>query len=150
MHVGRFLVCTMPLRLRGRSAVEDMDLKPGKPLRVGVGEADFESEVLKSRLPVVVAFWAPWSHPCHILESALDEVAAACAGHAQVVKVNADDNPDLSMWYEIQSIPTCLFFVDGSVRYRVVGTVSKEAVLARLESVIADCGKAPSDGARGT
>lgn len=119
-----------------------MDVRPGKPLTVGVGEADFDSEVLNSKLPVLVAFWAPWSRPCHILESALDEVAAACAGRAKVVKVNADDNPDLSMWYEIQSIPTLLFFVEGGVRYRVVGTVSKEAVLTRLECVLADCGNA--------
>jgi thioredoxin 1 len=51
----------------------------------------------------------------------------------KIVKVNADDNPDLSLWYEVQSIPTLLYFVDGSIRAKVVGTASKEAILAKLE-----------------
>ena len=101
---------------------------------IEVGAADFQSEVLKSKQPVLVAFWAPWSHPCHILASVLDEVAAACGTKAKVVKVNADDNPDLSMWYEIQSIPTLLYFVEGTPCFKLVGTASKEAILAKLES----------------
>jgi thioredoxin 1 len=100
-----------------------------------VGEASFESEVLKSKPPVLVAFWAPWSHPCHILDAVLEEVASACAGKVKVVKVNADDNPDLSMWYEVQSIPTLLYFVAGSLRAKVIGTASKEAILAKLQAV---------------
>jgi len=102
-----------------------------------VGEGDFGSEILKSRLPVLVAFWAPWSRPCHVLDAALEEVAAACAGTVNVVKVNADDNPDLSLLYDVQSIPTLLCFVDGAPRARVVGTASREAILARLQAVLA-------------
>ena len=83
----------------------------------------------------MVAFWAPWSRPCHILDSVLDEVATACAGRVKVAKVNADDNPYLSMWYEIQSIPTLLFFMEGDVRAKIVGTASKEAILAELQVV---------------
>ncbi len=100
-----------------------------------VGAANFESEVLKSQQPVLVAFRAPWSRPCHIIDSALDEVATACAGSVKVVKVNADDHPDLSMWYEIQSIPTLLYFVGGVLQARVVGTASKEAILAKMRTV---------------
>ena len=110
-----------------------MNTNPDKVTTVEVGEANFESEILKSKQPALVAFWAPWSRPCQVLDSALDAVATACAGRVRVVKVNADDNPDLSMWYEIQSIPTLLFFVDGRLRAKVVGTVSKEAVLSRLK-----------------
>jgi thioredoxin 1 len=108
---------------------------PDKAPTFEVGETNFESEVLKSKQPVLVVFWAPWSHPCHILDSVLDEVATACARSVKVVKVNADDNPDLGMWYEIQSIPTLLYFVDGTLRARVVGTASKEAILSRLQPV---------------
>ncbi len=109
-----------------------MNAKPDQPPAVEVGEANFTLEVLKSKQPVLVAFWAPWSRPCQILGSALAEVAGACAGRVKVVKVNADDNPDLSLLYEIQSIPTLLYFVDGSLRAKVVGTASKEAILAKV------------------
>jgi len=113
-----------------------MNTSPDKAPTVHVGEASFESEVLKSELPVLAAFWAPWSRPCHVLDAVLDEVATACVGSMKIVKVNADDNPDLSLWYEIQSIPTLLVFVDGTLRSRVVGTASKEAILSRLQSVL--------------
>ncbi len=103
-----------------------------------IAERDFESEVLKAQQPVLVAFWAPWSRPCQILSSVLVEVAAACKGRARVVRVNADDNPDLSLWYEVQSIPTLLYFVNGNLRTRLVGTASKEAILAKLQGVLAD------------
>ncbi len=120
-----------------------MNTNPGQTPIVEIGEATFESEVLRSRLPVLVAFRAPWSRPCQILESVLDEVATACAGSLKVVKVNADDNPDLSMWYEIQSIPTLLGFVAGTLRVKLVGTASKEAILARLRPVWGS-GEAPA------
>jgi thioredoxin len=107
----------------------------GNGLTVGVCEANFEAEVLKSKQPALVAFLAPWSRPCHILDAVLEEVAAACAGGVKVVKVNADDNPDLSLWYEIQSIPTLLYFVDGSLRAKVVGTASKDAILSKMHTV---------------
>ena len=104
---------------------------------VEIDESNFESEVLRSKQPVLVAFQAPWSRPCRILDSTLDEVVTACAGGVKVVKVNADNNPDLSMWYEIQSIPTLLYFFGGIIRARVVGTASKEAILAKLQAFAA-------------
>ncbi len=113
-----------------------------------IGEGNFESEVLKAQQPVLVAFWAPWSHPCQILGSVLEEVATACKGRARVVRVNADDNPDLSLWYEIQSIPTLLYFVNGNLRTKLVGTASKEAILAKLQGVLAD-GTDSSNGRNG-
>ena len=100
---------------------------------VEIGGANFESEVLQSKQPVLVAFFAPWSRACQTVRPVLDEVAKACAGSVKVVKVNADNNPDLGIWYEIQSIPTLLFFVGGSLRGKVIGTVSKEAVFSQLQ-----------------
>ncbi|HOW64545.1 MAG TPA: thioredoxin domain-containing protein [Candidatus Paceibacterota bacterium] len=108
---------------------------------------NFDAEVLQATQPVVVTFRAPWSRPCHILDSALDEVAAACAGEIKMVKVNADDNPDLSLWYEIQSVPTLLLFVRGNLRVRMIGTASKEAILAKIQPALreADASLPPSD-----
>ena len=100
---------------------------------VEIDEMNFEAEVLQSKQPVLVAFFAPWSRACQTVGPVLDEVATACAGSVKVVKVNADNNPDLGLWYEIQSIPTLLFFVGGSLRGKVIGTVSKEAVFSQLQ-----------------
>ena len=105
-----------------------------KPI-IEIGEANFESEVLRWKQPVLVAFSAAWSRPCQILDAVLEEVAAACAGREKVVRINADNNPDLSLIWNIQSIPTLLYFVDGNLRGRIVGTASKEAILSKLQSV---------------
>src|SRR5512134_3942716 len=92
-----------------------------------VGQAEFAPEVLQSGKPVLVVFTAPWSRPCQVLETTLNEVVPACDGRVEVVKINADDQPDLSLWYDIQSVPTLLFFVAGRVQTKLVGTASKEA-----------------------
>jgi len=100
-----------------------------------VGEANFESQVLQSRSAVLVAFWVPWSKPCHVIDPVLMEVAQTCAGKVEVVKVNADDNPTLSLQFGVQHIPTLLYFEGGQMRGQLVGTVSKDAILAKLHSL---------------
>lgn len=97
-----------------------------------IGQADFATEVLESAKPVLAVFLAPWSRPCQVLEATLNEVVPACDGRAEVVKINADDQLDLCLWYDIQSIPTLLYFVAGRVQAKVVGAASKEAILAKL------------------
>ena len=99
---------------------------------IEIGEANFESEVLRSKQPVLVAFFAPWSRACQPVRPVLDEIATACAGTIKVVKINADDNPDLGLWYEIQSIPTLLYFVGGNLHGKIIGTVTREAILVQL------------------
>ena len=108
--------------------------KNAEPI-IEIGETNFESEVLQSKQPVLVVFLAPWSRPCQMVRPVLDEVATACARMVKVVKVNVDNNPDLGFWYEIQSIPTLLYFVGGSLHAKVVGTISKEAILSKLKLV---------------
>jgi thioredoxin 1 len=121
---------------RDRCEVEEMNINHDKAPPVEVTEGNFEVEVLRPRQPVLVVFWAPWSRPCQILDSVLKEVVTASAGSLRVVRVNADDNPDLSMWYEVQSIPTLLFFTDGTPHARMVGTASREAILAKLQMLL--------------
>lgn len=106
-----------------------------KPI-LEINELDFEREVLKSAQPVLVNFWTTWSKPCRILGPVLKEVAAGCDGKAKVVKINADHNPGLGTSYWVQSIPTLIYFINGEERARIVGTASKEAILAQLKSVI--------------
>jgi thioredoxin 1 len=97
-----------------------------------ITEATFEAEVLKSGQPVLVAFGTPWSRPCQVLDPILQELAHDWAGKAKVVSVNADDSLNLSLYYEIQSIPTLLYFVEGKPRVRIVGTATKGAIIAKL------------------
>ena len=110
---------------------ENMNTQNGALLAIAA--EDFKAQVLESKQPALVEFWAPWSRPCQIFDSVLQEVASACAGKVNVVKVNADDSLDLSLWYDIQSVPTLLCFVQGDLRLRIVGTASREAILAKLK-----------------
>ena len=97
--------------------------------------AEFESKVLNSKTPVLVAFMAPWSRPCQVFEATLDAVAAACEPSVGVFRINADDHPEISLWYDIQAIPTVLMFAAGRVRKRIVGTATPEAILHNLKSI---------------
>lgn len=101
---------------------------------IDVQEQDFLEIVLRSAQPVLVEFWAPWSRPCQVLTEVLQEIATDWVGKRKVVRVNADDCLDLSLRYEIQSIPTLLYFVEGRPCLRIVGTASKEAILAKVAS----------------
>ena len=96
----------------------------------------FREEVFESKKPVLVVFWAPWSRACQVLDSALQKVAVEAGGKLKIIKVDADDGVDLSLWYDIQSIPTLLCFVEGTPRVRIVGTASKEAILSKLTPVL--------------
>jgi len=98
--------------------------------------ANFDSAVLKSELPVLVAFATQWSRPCQILESVLDEIAASYSEKLKVVRINADENPDLALWYGIHAVPTLLYFVAGNVRCKTVGTATKAAILSKLEPFV--------------
>jgi thioredoxin 1 len=109
-----------------------MNTNLNRPLIAEIDGAAFESEVLKAEQPVLVFFWASWSRPCQVMASVLCEVAADTRG-VKICKINADDNPGLSLLYEVQSIPALLFFVNGTPRASVVGTASKEAVLAKIQ-----------------
>src|SRR5476649_1230218 len=93
-----------------------------------INEPEFETEVLRCTQPVLVGFLTGWSKPCQLIEPVLDEVAKACNGSAKIFKVNVDNNPDLGTTYSIQSIPALIYFVNGSVRAKIVGMVSAKAI----------------------
>lgn len=101
-------------------------------LRV-ITAADFTVEVLAPKQPVLVEFWTSWSRPCQVLDSVLQELADAWGQKVKIVKVDADDSLDLSLCYDIQSVPSLLCFIGGSPRLRIIGTATKEAVEAKLK-----------------
>jgi thioredoxin 1 len=105
-----------------------------------VTAADFAAVVLASTQPVLVEFWTSWSRPCQVLDSVLQELAGHWGGKVQVVKVNADDSLDLSLCYDIQSVPTLLCFVAGSPSFRIVGTATREALEAKINAEVKAAG----------
>lgn len=100
-----------------------------------INEAEFDVRVLNCRQPVVVGFLAEWSQASERLKPVLEQVAGACNGNAKIFMVDVDDNPELGTLYAIQSVPTLIYFSDGSIRLKIVGTVSAKAILAKLSSL---------------
>jgi len=103
---------------------------------IEINETNFESEVLQSTQPVLVDFWAEWCGPCKMLAPVLDEIAREQVGRAKVAKVNVDENPVLAARYDIQSIPTLLYFANGDVRNQIIGAVSKKRIVSDLEALV--------------
>ena len=98
------------------SKVKKVEEKP-----VDVGDGNFESEVLKSDMPVLVDFWAPWCKPCLIAAPVLEKMAQQYGGKLKVCKLNVDQARQTAMKYGIRSIPTLIFFKDGQPVDQIVG-----------------------------
>jgi thioredoxin 1 len=107
---------------------------------VHVTDAAFDKVVLKSPLPVVVDFWAPWCGPCKMVAPVLDKIAKEQAGKLLIAKVNTDENAEWAIKYGVQGIPTMLFVVDGQVVHRQVGALPEKILrdlLNRFLEVVA-------------
>jgi thioredoxin 1 len=101
---------------------------------VHVTDAAFEKVVLKSTLPVVVDFWAPWCGPCRMVSPILDKIAKEQAGKMVVAKVNTDENTEWACKYDVQGIPTMLFISNGNIVHRQVGALPEPT----LRQVVAE------------
>ena len=103
---------------------------------VSTTDANFESDVLKSSLPVLVDYWAEWCGPCKMIAPMLDEIASSYQGKLRIAKVNVDENAQLTQKYGIRSIPTLMLFKDGNVQAQKIGTLSKSQLAAFIETKI--------------
>ena len=91
-------------------------------------DASFDSDVLRSEVPVLVDFWAEWCGPCRAMSPTIDAIASEYAGKAKVGKLNVDDNPGVAARFQIRGIPTILVFKGGNVAEQIVGLVNKDKV----------------------
>ena len=97
-------------------------------------DSNFESEVLKAEIPVLVDFWAPWCGPCKAIAPILEQISDELGDKIKIVKVNVDDNQKYAVDFGIKSIPTLLIFNKGEIKNQIIGAIPK----AEIEKFIMD------------
>lgn len=103
---------------------------------IEVSDESFEHEVLKSDLPVVVDFWAPWCGPCRMVAPITEKLAKEYSGRVKFCKINVDENRLAANKYQAMSIPLLLFFRDGRVADKSVGAVPESQLRPKVESLL--------------
>jgi thioredoxin 1 len=109
---------------------------PGDGRPVTVTDATFEQEVMRSAIPVVVDFWAPWCGPCRMVAPTLDKLAREWSGQVKIAKVNVDENPLVGERYGIQAIPTMMVVKNGRIVERWSGALPEQPLRSRLAPLV--------------
>ena len=105
-----------------------------KPITLTDG--NFETEVIKSNIPVIIDFWAVWCGPCRMIAPIVEELANEYEGKIKVGKLDVDENQQTSIKYGVRSIPTLLIFKDGKVKDTIIGAVPKSHIVQKLNSAL--------------
>lgn len=101
-----------------------------------ITDANFEEQVMKSDVPVILDFWAEWCGPCRMVGPIVNEIGEEYEGKAKVGKVNVDENPEVTGKFGIRNIPTIIFFKNGEVADKQVGAVPKQVLTGKLEKLL--------------
>ena len=114
-----------------------MDIKQLRLMfMIHITEQNFDREVMKSDIPVVIDFWAPWCGPCQMMAPVFEELAKEYEGKAKLVKLNTDEYPALAQPFGIQGIPTLLILKKGKEAGRIVGFGPKHVMKQRIDAVL--------------
>lgn len=101
-----------------------------------ISDSNFENEVIESKTPVLVDFWAQWCGPCKAISPILDDIAQKYADKVKVVKLDVDNNPATPPKFGVRGIPTLILFMDGQVKATQVGLLSKAELMSFIETHI--------------
>jgi len=102
-----------------------------------VGDESFEAEVIRSALPVLIDFWAPWCGPCKSIAPVIEELAAEYQGRLKVAKLNVDENPVTPSRFGVRGIPNLIIVKGGAVKEQIVGAVPKARLVQAIERALA-------------
>lgn len=105
---------------------------------VEITDSNFEQEVIKSEIPVLIDFWAVWCGPCKAIAPVIEEISNEYEGKLKVGKLDIDNNQEVSVKYGIRSIPTLLIFKEGKIVDQIVGAIPKSQIISKLSAHVAE------------
>lgn len=102
---------------------------------LAINDSNFEEMVINSQIPVLLDFWAPWCGPCRMISPIVEELSKEYEGKWLIAKCNVDESTDIPMKFGIRNIPTLLFFKGGVMKDKMVGSTTKAAIVAKMNSI---------------
>ena len=103
---------------------------------IDVSDQNFDNEVIKSTLPVLVDLWAPWCSPCRMVAPVIEKLAEKYSGKVKFCRLNVDDNSQTAAKYGVMSIPTLMFFKDGKAVDTVIGAVPEQTLQPKIDALL--------------